>query len=411
LAKNNLLNKKTPREPCMGRIEVRIKWPNDLYINGKKISGTLLSSVCDMSPDGRTVFTAHVGTGLNISNGGANGKVDFKEQHGEFLTINDAILAAYQEQLRFNKDILEPEKSGKNGDQNDQNDQNGSDHDSSDHDNDGKPLPALLDDDDMDLLLLQEEADQQQFKRRVELVELQKKQDKIKKIDKLKKKIENRKLDRDIKNREKLERGEEIDQIGDINELDQRDLNELKRLEEGDGDNDGDNDGDDSDDDDDDDEDNIENNLDEKNNNINPKKEEKRIEKLFLRPDDLFLLTREIVLASITLTLSISLPHFNQFGFLPFENEYYKWWLHQDQIVNVLAEENDDKSNNGQKIEKNKGIFKINGIDPQNGYLTAKNVQSGEIVELHPETHSFDINSLTVRPKKPAIPAPSVQSE
>ena len=111
---------------------------------------------------------------------------------------------------------------------------------------------------------------------------------------------------------------------------------------------------------------------------------------MFLRPSNLPLLTKEVLLASITLNLSQSLPHFNQFGFKPFEKDYYSWWLHQDQEVTIATPE----------INGGDTKFKIIGLDNENGYLLAKNLLTTETVELHPETHSFDVGSLTVKPKK-----------
>ncbi len=49
--------------PAWATVPVRIKWPNDLYMNGKKVGGVL----CEASTQGRG-FDVIVGVGINVSN-------------------------------------------------------------------------------------------------------------------------------------------------------------------------------------------------------------------------------------------------------------------------------------------------------------------------------------------------------
>lgn len=80
--------------PEWRRVPLRIKWPNDLYVDGKKVGGVL----CEASTDG-TRFDVVVGVGLNVSNPepthcleaarvAAGGAVEAPMQR-------DAVLAAY----------------------------------------------------------------------------------------------------------------------------------------------------------------------------------------------------------------------------------------------------------------------------------------------------------------------------
>lgn len=361
---NSTLNKTTTpargvaAEPCMSKIKIDIKWPNDLYVNGKKVSGTLLSSVCDMQPDGRMNFTAHLGTGLNVANGYSNGKNEFSQQHSTFVTINDAIMESYRQQLQHNRLALHGDDSEADGDNKETKINNNDQEERVE-----KPIPALLDDDDMELLLQQENDEENQYQRRLQLQKLQQDQEKYQQ--------------RKLAEENALLNDEELVPEPDTKDG-QNDDEEIQQQVET-----------------------------EWNEQVVHKNQESKLidNNIYLRPSDLPLLTKEVLLASITLNLSQSIPHFNQFGFKPFETDYYSWWLHSNQQVSI----------NTAEIDGGETKFVIVGLDNENGYLLAKNQISGEIVELHPETHSFDINTLSVKPKKPAStqspPPPQQQQE
>lgn len=114
------------------------------------------------------------------------------------------------------------------------------------------------------------------------------------------------------------------------------------------------------------------------------------------------LLTKEIVLASLVLNISLSLPHFNQFGFVPFQKDYYTQWLHEKQIIAINL-----PNENGERDESKKDAkYQIKGIDEHTGYLLAVDMSFEDywnnpdaVVELYPDQHSFDMNTMTVKPK------------
>jgi biotin---protein ligase len=58
------------RTPDWACIPLRIKWPNDLYVNGKKVGGVLCEAQAKSHPTGISggVFDVTVGVGVNISN-------------------------------------------------------------------------------------------------------------------------------------------------------------------------------------------------------------------------------------------------------------------------------------------------------------------------------------------------------
>ena len=47
-------------------VEIKLKWINDLYLNGRKLAGILTESV--LSADGKTLTYAIVGIGINLTN-------------------------------------------------------------------------------------------------------------------------------------------------------------------------------------------------------------------------------------------------------------------------------------------------------------------------------------------------------
>jgi biotin--protein ligase len=69
------------RHPLGARLNLRLKWPNDIYMNGRKVGGVLCQSSMDTPATGGAAFgaptfTAHAGFGINV------------EAHPEYPSLN-----------------------------------------------------------------------------------------------------------------------------------------------------------------------------------------------------------------------------------------------------------------------------------------------------------------------------------
>lgn len=95
--------------------------------------------------------------------------------------------------------------------------------------------------------------------------------------------------------------------------------------------------------------------------------------------ESLPLFRHEVLLAKLLHTMDQFYPVFERLGLAPFLPLYYKRWFHSDQKVNLDA--GDGKFRECQ----------IQGITPDYGLLVAKDVRTGEVLELQPDGNSFDI--------------------
>jgi len=88
---------------------------------------------------------------------------------------------------------------------------------------------------------------------------------------------------------------------------------------------------------------------------------------------------RETVLAALITTLDSHLQRFEKEGFAPFQERYLKAWLHSGQHVKV-------KKTRDSAEERN---CVIEGLC-ENGFLKARDVDTGDLVELHPDGNSLN---------------------
>ncbi|CAM6107879.1 unnamed protein product [Calypogeia fissa] len=101
----------------------------------------------------------------------------------------------------------------------------------------------------------------------------------------------------------------------------------------------------------------------------------------------------ELLLASIMCRFEILNEVFQEQGFLPLQEAYYRKWLHTGQ--SVVLEEKDPDSSSVSHV-----AVTIQGLTPI-GYLLASD-DAGEQYELHPDGNSFDFLKGLVRQKFPA---------
>lgn len=91
------------------------------------------------------------------------------------------------------------------------------------------------------------------------------------------------------------------------------------------------------------------------------------------------LFRHELLLAKLLHTMDQFYQVFERLGLAPFLPLYYKRWFHTDQRVQLDAGDGNIRE------------CQIQGITPDYGLLVAKDVRSGEILELQPDGNSFDI--------------------
>eukprot|EP01135_Chromosphaera_perkinsii_P002002 Nk52_evm49s215 gene=Nk52_evmTU49s215 len=98
--------------------------------------------------------------------------------------------------------------------------------------------------------------------------------------------------------------------------------------------------------------------------------------------------SKEELLAIIMNTFGDLFSVFKNSGFQPLLDKYYKRWLHSGQVVNVI-----DNSGCSKRCQ-------IEGIGMEFGGIKVKDIDSGEIAEVHPDYNSFDLLKGLVYPKK-----------
>lgn len=82
---NNLINK---------TVEIAIKWPNDIYVDGRKVAGILIES--GMKASSRKLLYYNIGIGVNVAN------------HPEIANRKNTSLMQYSDKLLLPEDMIEP---------------------------------------------------------------------------------------------------------------------------------------------------------------------------------------------------------------------------------------------------------------------------------------------------------------
>lgn len=100
-------------------------------------------------------------------------------------------------------------------------------------------------------------------------------------------------------------------------------------------------------------------------------------------------LGRSNVLASFCNQFVEAIKTFRMYGFEPFIEDYMDMWLHTDEVVTVVNDED----------ETQKRQAMIRGISPETGMLLAE-FDNGEKVELFPDTHSLNLMDKLLYKKK-----------
>jgi len=100
-------------------------------------------------------------------------------------------------------------------------------------------------------------------------------------------------------------------------------------------------------------------------------------------------LTRGEVLGRFCVTFQNMLDVFVKRGFSPFESSYYRYWLHTDQHVHAVV----DEDTNEQVSMRVKGLTK-------QGALLAEELTTGRKHELYPDGNRFDFLKGLVSKKK-----------
>lgn len=100
-------------------------------------------------------------------------------------------------------------------------------------------------------------------------------------------------------------------------------------------------------------------------------------------------LGRSTVLASFCNQFTEAIRTFRTYGFEPFMKDYMDTWMHTGETVTVVSD--DDES---VKMKAH-----IEGINCMSGMLQAK-TDDGEMIELFPDTHSFNLMDRLLYKKK-----------
>ena len=100
-------------------------------------------------------------------------------------------------------------------------------------------------------------------------------------------------------------------------------------------------------------------------------------------------LGRSNVLASFCNQFVEAIKTFRTYRFEPFIEDYMDMWLHTDEVVTVVNDED----------ETQKRQAMIRGISPETGMLLAE-FDNGEKVELFPDTHSLNLMDKLLYKKK-----------
>ena len=100
-------------------------------------------------------------------------------------------------------------------------------------------------------------------------------------------------------------------------------------------------------------------------------------------------LGRSTVLASFCNRFTEAINTFRVYGFAPFMKDYLNTWMHSDEEITVISD--DDESVRTNAI--------IRGIDCHTGMLQAE-AANGEILSLYPDTHSLNLMDKLLYKKK-----------
>ncbi|ODQ49025.1 hypothetical protein PICMEDRAFT_70606 [Pichia membranifaciens NRRL Y-2026] len=98
------------------------------------------------------------------------------------------------------------------------------------------------------------------------------------------------------------------------------------------------------------------------------------------------LIREEKLLAKYLSNFNAMFEKFKKFGFKPFLSDYYKLWLHSNQIV-TLNDEGNVKA-------------EIFGITSDWGMLMAKDIKTGNVFQLQPDGNSFDMFNGLISQKR-----------
>lgn len=100
-------------------------------------------------------------------------------------------------------------------------------------------------------------------------------------------------------------------------------------------------------------------------------------------------LGRSTVLASFCNQWVEAIRIFRMYGFEPFMKDYLDTWLHSEEEVTVVSDEDPNV--------KRKAI--IRGISAHSGMLLAE-AENGEVLELFPDSHSLNLMDKLIYKKK-----------
>lgn len=106
-----------------------------------------------------------------------------------------------------------------------------------------------------------------------------------------------------------------------------------------------------------------------------------------LKKEKVFL-GRSTVLASFFNQFESAIQEFRMHGFDPFMKDYLDTWIHSNEIITVISDD-----------ETTKAKAKITGISSETGMLLAES-ETGEVLELFPDTHSLNLMDKLLYKKK-----------
>ena len=99
-------------------------------------------------------------------------------------------------------------------------------------------------------------------------------------------------------------------------------------------------------------------------------------------------LGRSTVLASFCNQWESAIKEFQMHGFEPFMKEYLDMWIHSNEEMTVISDD-----------ETTRTKVRITGISMKTGMLLAES-ESGEVLELFPDTHSLNLMDRLLYKKK-----------
>lgn len=99
-------------------------------------------------------------------------------------------------------------------------------------------------------------------------------------------------------------------------------------------------------------------------------------------------LGRSTVLASFCNQFEAAIHEFQMHGFEPFMKDYLDMWLHSNEEMTVISDDNTTRMK-----------ARITGISSKSGMLLAEG-ENGEMLELFPDTHSLNLMDRLLYKKK-----------